>query len=163
MNIISSIMTTKIPKIPKSKTQIKDPVQVKEVKDVVNVKKEYLVKRGYDDFADWASHGDHVYIGRDMSFYVPGATASIWQNPFPVVVPGKKYKDKKIRYTLDESLILYEKHVLSNPDLMSRLCELDGKTVGCWCISSKTNMSSKPKCHGDVLVSLVRVYCNNDY
>jgi len=146
-------MSKKSTKSTKSKTQIKDQIkdQIK-VKGVVNVKKESLIKNGYDDFSDWISHTDHVYIGRDMSFYVSGAHGSIWQNPFPVIVPGKKYKDKKQRYTLDKSLELYEKYVISNPDLMDRLHELNDKIIGCWCYPSR--------CHGDILSKLVKEYCN---
>lgn len=43
---------------------------------VVNVKKEHLQKSGYQDFQDWAKNSNHIYIGRDMSFYVAGTTAS---------------------------------------------------------------------------------------
>ena len=35
---------------------------------VINVRKAQLVKAGYIGFADWASHPDHVYIGRNMEF-----------------------------------------------------------------------------------------------
>jgi FMN phosphatase YigB (HAD superfamily) len=146
----------------KPKRNIKTIVQPKDhdkirVKGVVNIKKEFLVQNGYTDFSDWASYDDHVYIGRDMSFYVPGAKGSIWQNPYPLCIPGKKYKDKKPRYTLDESLELYEQYIISNPDLMSRLNELNGKILGCWCVSNsdKTN-----RCHGNVLKKLVKEHCN---
>jgi hypothetical protein len=50
---------------------------------VVNCKKNELNKLGYADFAEWLkSSPDHVYIGRNMSFYVPGAVGSKWGNPF---------------------------------------------------------------------------------
>lgn len=119
-----------------------------EVRDVVNIKKAFLVKAGYDDFSDWNSHGDHVYIGRDMSFYVPGTTKSIWHNPYPVA----KNKKPGSGYTLDESLNMYEQHIRSRPDLMAKLIELDNKVLGCWC---KPN-----RCHGDVLARLVKEHCN---
>lgn len=140
--------------ISKSKKRIK--IDQNEVKGVVNVKKEYLIKNGYIDFADWASRKDNLYIGRNMDFYVPGAIGSIWQNPYPVLNPKKKYKDTKKRYTLDESLDLYEKYVLANPDLMDRLSELIGKTVGCWC----KGPNGENRCHGDILTKLVKEYCN---
>ena len=54
---------------------------------VVDVHKAELVKRGYRDFADWAARPNHIYVGRNMSFYVPGAHGSKWANPFTV----KKY------------------------------------------------------------------------
>ena len=38
----------------------------------------------------------------------------------------------------------------SRPDLMERIIELDGKTLGCWC--------SPAPCHGDVLVKLLKEY-----
>jgi len=123
-----------------------------EVKDVVNIKKAFLVKAGYDDFSDWNTHDDHVYIGRDMSFYVPGTTKSIWHNPYPVAKNNITNKKKKPGYTLDESLRLYEEYIRSKPDLMAKLIELNNKVLGCWC---KPN-----RCHGDVLTRLVREHCN---
>lgn len=40
------------------------------------IKKDNLIKYGYKDLEDWLSHDNHVYIGRDMSFYVKGVAAS---------------------------------------------------------------------------------------
>ena len=52
------------------------------------------------------------------------------------------------KYTLEEALGLYEKHVRSKPELMAALPELGEKVLGCWC---------KPEgCHGDVLVKLYK-------
>jgi len=68
-----------------------------------------------------------VYIGRP----------SKWGNPF------KSGRDG----TLEEVLEKYRQHILSRPDLLAALHELEGKTLGCWC---------KPKpCHGDVLIELL--------
>jgi hypothetical protein len=39
---------------------------------VVNIRKAILKKEGYTDFEDWAKNTDHVYIGRNMCFYVSG-------------------------------------------------------------------------------------------
>lgn len=129
-----------------SETEIKNDHGI----TIVNVKKSELNKNGYADFKTWVSLKDHVYIGRNMSFYVEGATESIWKNPYPVskvAIPNKIYKHKKPQYTLDESLRLFKQHILSSPHLLSKLHELKGKTLGCWC---KPN-----KCHGDVLIELV--------
>lgn len=127
-----------------------------QVKGVVNVKKQELVKHGYDDFMDWSSNKDNLYIGRDMSHHVPGAVGSVWGNPFPVAKPEKfqtnAHRNNTPRYTLDESLILFRQHIESSPNLISRLKELDGKALGCWC---KPN-----RCHGDILTELVEKYCN---
>ena len=65
---------------------------------------------------------------------------SIWRNPF-----NRALRDGLI--TRQEALEHYLAHVLSSPDLMARLPELEGKVLACWC---------KPKaCHGDVLVRLL--------
>jgi hypothetical protein len=104
---------------------------------VVNVKKQELLKNGYKSFEDWNSKKNHLYIGRNMSFYVKGTTQSKWCNP---------YSSKK--YGLDECLILYEEYI-KNSSLYDELYELDGKTLGCWC---KPN-----KCHGDILIKLLKM------
>jgi hypothetical protein len=130
----------------------------KGVTGVVNVKKAELVKNGYKDFNDWKSRKGNVYIGRDMSLYVDGAIGSIWGNPYRVAKPkvknnesNKSNKSKITSYTLEESLKKYREHIESRADLIEKLPELKGKTLGCWC---KPN-----KCHGDVLVELVEKYC----
>jgi Domain of unknown function (DUF4326) len=112
---------------------------------VVNVKKANLNPQ-YRDLVHWRQDSNHVYIGRNMSFYVDGAFGSKWANPFKVKKPGKTYK-KGNYYSLEDSLRLYEDHIRDSPDLMEALPELRGKTLGCWC---------KPNnCHGDILIKLV--------
>jgi len=103
---------------------------------VINCKVAHLRKAGYASLQEFLNASpDHVYIGRDMSVYVPGAVGSKWKYPF-------KLKD----HSIDEVLRLYEEHVLSRPDLMRDLPQLRGKTLACWC---------KPHpCHGDVLMKL---------
>jgi len=103
---------------------------------VVNVKKNILIKKGYKDFQDWNSKLNHVYIGRDTSFYVPGAKASKWANPFPVK-----------KYGRDKCLELYRDYIATNKKLMTDLDELDGKELGCWC--------DPEPCHGHILVELI--------
>ena len=57
---------------------------------VINVKKFELKKLGYEDLAAWLQASpDHVYIGRSMVQYVPGAIKSKWCNPFKVDKYGK--------------------------------------------------------------------------
>lgn len=61
---------------------------------------------------------------------------SFWGNPFHIGVDG----------TRREVIAKYRAMVLSLPDMVARLPELRGKTLGCWC---------KPKpCHADVLAEL---------
>lgn len=114
------------------------------INEVVNVRIKELTKIGYTDFQHWLSDPNNVYIGRNMSFYVPGAVSSVWQNPYVV---GKN------KYTLDESLDKYREHILKS-DLVNRLNELNGKTLGCWC---KPN-----RCHGDVLKELIELRGSTD-
>lgn len=75
-----------------------------------------------------------VYIGRANPTY--GVSESIWHNPFPL----KTEKDR------EKVVAQFTEYLTSRPDLMSRLGELRGKDLVCWCA---------PKmCHGDVLLEL---------
>lgn len=79
-----------------------------------------------------------VYIGRP----------SLWGNPFSHREGTlAKYKVANV----EEALERYRAWIESNHFLKSKLWDLKGKRLGCFC---------KPKpCHGDILVSLVRKYC----
>ncbi len=80
--------------------------------------------------------GCDVYIGRQMTMGGWNLARSMWANPFAMSA------------TVDraEACRLYEDWIKSQPHLMARLSELQGKKLGCWC---------KPKpCHGDVLARL---------
>lgn len=112
---------------------------------VVNVRKKYLTEKGYQDFEDWLNQKNHLYIGRNMSFYVKGTFESKWCNPFP----AKKYG-------IDECLKLYKEYMLKNKDLLNQLDELDGKELGCWCVDDKNN-----KCHGNILIELLKLKKEN--
>ena len=72
-----------------------------------------------------------VYIGR----------GSIWGNPY-------SHKEgtlaKEIVKSRGEAIKKYEEYLLSNKELMSRLPDLRGKTLGCWC--------SPLRCHGEILL-----------
>ena len=114
--------------------------------NVINVRKAELKKNKYTDFTEWNSFEHTIYIGRNMSFYVPGTTKSKWANPFSVK-----------KYGLEKCLLLYENYIRNAPSLYDQLYELDGKELGCWC---------HPKsCHGDILVKLLHEKyssCDND-
>lgn len=106
----------------------------------VCIKKAELNNRGYQDFLDWKSDPEHLYIGRNMAFYVPGATASEWANPFVLK-----------KYTREDSLALYRTWLGQelNSDLVNRLHVLRNyKEIGCWCLPNE-------KCHGDVLIEML--------
>lgn len=103
---------------------------------VINVSVKHL-RPTYDNLQHWLQDDSHIYIGRNMSLYVKGAYKSKWCNP---------YKVAHNKYTIDESLDLYEKHIITS-GLINDIEELRGKTLGCWC---------KPdRCHGDVLIKLL--------
>ncbi len=69
-----------------------------------------------------------VYIGR--------GNGSIWGNPYQIGKDG----------TREEVIQKYMDYLLTRPDLISRISELKGKVLGCWC--------SPLACHGDVLAHL---------
>lgn len=74
-------------------------------------------------------HKFDVYIGRGFD--------SKWGNPFEIGKDG----------TRAEVIDKYREWILAQPELLSRLDELKGKTLGCWC--------SPLPCHGDVLIELI--------
>ena len=78
-----------------------------------------------------------MYIGRRVEKGGWSLPQSDWQNPFTMTCGGTA-----------RTCWLYESYLRTNrPDLLSRLSELDGKVLGCWC---------KPEpCHGDVLIKLL--------
>lgn len=79
-----------------------------------------------------------VYIGRP----------SIWGNPY-------SHKDGTLAKfkteSIEESVLKFKEYVLNNPQLMSKIPELKGKVLGCWC---KTKKNPNSPCHGDVLAEL---------
>lgn len=74
-----------------------------------------------------------VYIGR----------GSIWGNPFSHLNSTKATNKVETR---EEAIEQYAKWIQTQPELLTRIHELKGKTLCCFC---------KPKaCHGDVLAEL---------
>lgn len=104
---------------------------------VISCKVASLRPQGFHTFMDWAEQPGHVYIGRTMTQYIPGAVGSKWGNPFT-----QRFG------TLEERIAAYEAMVRGNPELMASLHELDGAVqLGCWC--------APEPCHGHVLVKLL--------
>ena len=76
--------------------------------------------------------------------YIPIHRGTIWGNPFLIGVDG----------TRDEVIDMYEEYIRSSPMLMADLPKLEGEVLGCYC---------KPKrCHGDILVKLLRERRKNE-
>ena len=98
------------------------------------------------DVADRADHRSgemflrepNVYIGRFQHWGAGRYFAkSIWHNPYLVK-----------RYGREEALSLYEDYVRTDPGLMARLPDLQGKVLACWCAPVHA-------CHGAVLLRLI--------
>jgi hypothetical protein len=78
-----------------------------------------------------------VYIGRP----------SVWGNPFTHIADKSTLAQFVVK-NREEAISKYREWIKTQPHLLERLHELDGKTLGCWC---------KPKsCHGDVLAEMIK-------
>ena len=75
-----------------------------------------------------------IYIGRRIQYHKEFTEDSKWANRF--------YDD----------LAGYEQHV--RDDLWDNLNELDGKVLGCWCVT--TSELEPVQCHGQILMKLLR-------
>lgn len=128
--------------IPEFKPSVFEVSEITDETTVVNVSKKEL--GNYKDFVEWSADPSNVYIGRNMSFYVKGAKASKWANPFDVKKFGRERCIEK-----------YKDYLLSNRSLLNSIMELKGKKLGCWC---------KPEaCHGDVLVEVLKQLDEGNY
>lgn len=102
---------------------------------------------GYDKALQGAADKTHVVHQAQAPFdvYIGRANgtlkASIWQNPFVIGQDG----------TRETVIKKYHEYLLATPDLLQKLPELKGKTLGCWC---KARTSLTELCHGDVLASM---------
>lgn len=86
-----------------------------------------------------------IYIGRP----------SDWGNPYT----HHKEKETKAEFiveTRDEAVEKYRDYILHGEGkrLLGRLHELEGKTLGCWCMPNKS-------CHGDILIELITNWQNH--
>lgn len=88
-----------------------------------------------EDFDYWNSH-HFVVHNKEDKFDVYIGRPSKWGNPFLIGRHG----------TRDEVIEMYEIWLKKQPQLLSALHELRGKTLGCWC--------APLPCHGDVLARL---------
>jgi hypothetical protein len=93
---------------------------------VINCRARELRASGYKDLQDFLDKGKgkHLYVGRDMTRYVPGAFGSKWKNPYSL----KDYNNDA-----DHVVYLYKKYVRNSPDLWKDIHQLKGKTLACWC------------------------------
>ena len=75
-------------------------------------------------------NGNHVYIGR-------GSEEDIWGNPHKL---AEHENDR------NQVLDLFRSYIQKEDDLMKRVGDLHGKTLGCWC--------APDRCHGEILHEL---------
>ena len=94
-----------------------------------------------------------LYVGRQRRWPEP-LKRSFWANPYRLEEHGG-------RYTLAESLYLYELRVRSTPVMLERLQEVKGKTLACWCapkdgtpLKGSSDTGEPEICHGQVLLRL---------
>lgn len=74
--------------------------------------------------------------------------SSDWGNPYSHLPNTKAQFMVESR---EEAIEKYREYIQTRPDLIARLHELKGKTLGCWCVPKR--------CHGDILVELVYQHC----
>jgi len=93
-----------------------------------------------------------IYIGRGKGGH--------WGNPFT-------HKDGTMAQvkvaSREEAIDKYREYILEKPELLSKLPELKGKVLGCWCAGKEPlTAEDKPfRCHGQVLVELVNERCSD--
>ena len=87
-----------------------------------------------------------VYIGRSMPRY-PELRATGWGNPFRPA-RGEQGAARAVQQ--------YRAWIAEQPQLLTRLSELRGKTLGCWCapLGGLTGDLDGRICHGQVLAAL---------
>jgi hypothetical protein len=85
-----------------------------------------------------------IYIGRP----------SKWGNPYTHHA-DKETLAEHIVESREEAISKYKEYILAKPELLNDLHELEGKTLGCWCMPSDGSFSIPFICHGQVLVELI--------
>ncbi len=118
----------------------------------VNVKN---LRPAYNNLKEWMQDPDNVYIGRKGVVFIDNVRYppedSIWANPYKI----KDYVDDEHDEDAARKIVLkkYRKDIEKNQELLDRLPELRGKTLGCYCDKNKGE-----DCHGDILVELYNKY-----
>jgi hypothetical protein len=102
------------------------------------------IRPNYNNLQIWMNDPNNVYIGRRGIVFIDKVRFpphdSVWANPFKIDKDGNR----------DQVIQKYKEYILSKPELLQKLPQLKGKTLGCWC--------SPEKCHGDVLKELSSLY-----
>lgn len=110
---------------------------------IVNVKKKFIEKDGFNNLEEWCENKNNIYIGRKGIVFINKKrypnNNSFWCNPY-------KIKDD----SREEVIIKYKLHLLEllqTKKIRKDFLSLQGKTLGCWC---------KPEdCHGDIIIEIL--------
>lgn len=147
--IIKNVMTKIVSKLPTNRLITVDDIynnriiELEPLAKVVCVKVD-KIRPKYNNLEIWMNDPNNVYIGRRGIVFIDKVRFpkedSIWANPFKIDKDGNR----------DEVIEKYRKYILGKPELLNRLSELKGKTLGCWC--------SPEPCHGDILKELSALY-----
>ena len=88
-----------------------------------------------------------VHVKEPHDIYIGRGHGSVWGNPY-THIKDKTTKAQYITKTREDAISKYREWILQQPQLLSRLDELRGKRLACWCKPNKS-------CHGDVLIELL--------
>lgn len=105
-----------------------------------SVKVTELRKKGYTNFESWLKKKENIYVGRSGRIWIYNQqgknqfcySGSKWANPFKV----------NEDCSLEQSLKKYTDYIVES-GLIFDIHELEGKTLGCWCITTD--------CHANIL------------
>ena len=123
-----------------------------------------MLRITYDDGMDlqmWMNpwlYPNHLYVGRRGRVFIhdkDSKTSEVFHYPDSIWASPFKVGNGNGKYSIDESLRLYRGWIVSKPEMIARLRELDGKVLGCFCRQDGDAVN----CHAKVLVELFREYC----
>ena len=116
---------------------------------VTNVKVKYI-RPEYNNLRYWMDDINNEYIGRCGVVFVDKERfpkkSSIWANPYKIGKDGDRES------VLNKYRTYIQNKIKNDPSLVESLLKLKNKKLGCWCYPEK--------CHGDVLLELIKVYDN---
>lgn len=102
---------------------------------------------------EMADHPGSVYIGRRNNR--TGLDASPFANPYPSRFAGQEMDRAEL-------IAKYRRHLAANPLLYGLLPSIRGLALACWCRHDGEAVTERNRCHGDVLVSLLEFYTDDE-
>jgi hypothetical protein len=100
-----------------------------------------------------------AYIGRENRRYHRGA--SKFYNPYRIGDPHDSIPRGEVLDRIT-SLSLYYEYLKERPFLLRQLPDLRGKPLECWCRRSYQERTKDNRCHGDVLLWLLKTYTDEE-